>query len=503
MTETPESATELGRRVAIGAGWMLGWRMVARLSGLVSTLVLARLLVPADFGLVALAAGFAAAFDALSEIGVQDALVRHPTADRDLYNTAFALQALRAALTAVLLALAAPLAAAWFNEPRLLPVLLVLAAVAGLVGLDNIATVEFRRALDYRWQVILLGAPRLLALVAVIPLALATRSYWALVAGTAVARLGQVALGYALHPWRPRPTLARWRELMGFSLWSWAAALANAAWTRSDPVILGTALGAGELGIYMLAAEIALLPVTELVEPAAEAVFTGAAAAENAGHDAARLIAPTVATLLVFILPLALAISAAAHQVAAVLFGPGWGGAGPVIAIGVWAGAFAPLSYVSNAVLVARGRLAVKTAALAASAVLRMQVVFICAHLGHLGAVAGGVVVVTAIEALLFAAPLMMDGGIGLRGERGGLLRLLGALILAVAALAATGFGWRPAGGPAIWELIAGALTGAAAIALFVACGLALWIIAGRPQGPERRAFSALATLAMTARKRR
>jgi O-antigen/teichoic acid export membrane protein len=491
----PETSAALGRRVAIGAGWMMGWRMLARLSGLASTLVLARLLVPADFGLVALAMGFAAAFDALSEIGVQDALVRHPSADRDLYHTAFTLQALRAAATAILLALAAPAAASWFNEPRLLPVLLVLAAVAALAGLDNIATVEFRRALDYRWQVILLGAPRLLSLLVVIPLALATHSYWALVAGTAAARLGQVALGYALHPWRPSPTLARWRELVGFSLWSWAAALANAAWTRSDPVVLGAALGAGELGLYMLAAEVALLPVSELVEPAAEAIFTGAAAAENAGQDAAQLVMPTVATLLAFILPLALAISAAAHEVASVLFGPGWDGAGPVIAIGVWASAFAPLSYVANAVLVARGRLAWKTAALAASSVLRVQVVLICANTGALATVAGGVVAVTAIEALLFAAPLARDGGIGFRNERAGLLRLLAATAAAACMLRATGLGWRPASGMAMLDLVVGTLAGLATILAFGAGMVALWLAAGRPDGAERRALGVIATL--------
>src|SRR5579863_6168139 len=76
------SGASLLRRTAVGASWMVAWRALTRLLGLVSTLVLARVLVPADFGLLAMATSFAAAVEALSQLGLQDALVRHPDGER-------------------------------------------------------------------------------------------------------------------------------------------------------------------------------------------------------------------------------------------------------------------------------------------------------------------------------------------------------------------------------------------------------------------------------------
>lgn len=59
----------ISNRTVIGAGWLVAWRMVTRALGLVSTLLLARILVPANFGLIAMATTFSAAIGALSNLG--------------------------------------------------------------------------------------------------------------------------------------------------------------------------------------------------------------------------------------------------------------------------------------------------------------------------------------------------------------------------------------------------------------------------------------------------
>lgn len=63
-------------RTALSAGWVIGWRMASRVPGLVSTLILVRLLMPADFGVVALGDAFAQAVDTMSVLGTDDALIR-------------------------------------------------------------------------------------------------------------------------------------------------------------------------------------------------------------------------------------------------------------------------------------------------------------------------------------------------------------------------------------------------------------------------------------------
>jgi lipopolysaccharide exporter len=85
----------LTKRATIGAMWMIAVRVASRTLGLVSTLIIARILVPADFGLVAMAAAFSQSVNAFSEVGVAEALVRLPDEATALYDTAFTMQAIR------------------------------------------------------------------------------------------------------------------------------------------------------------------------------------------------------------------------------------------------------------------------------------------------------------------------------------------------------------------------------------------------------------------------
>src|SRR5258707_9108035 len=152
--------TSITSRTVLGAGWMVAWRMVTRLLGLISTLVLARILVPADFGLVALATASSDAVEALSVLGLDDALVRDKESSRALNDTAFSLMAARGVLNAALIAVLAYPASVWLVEPRLVPILLVLSALTLIAGFENIGIVEFRRNLQFQKAFKLLFPPR-------------------------------------------------------------------------------------------------------------------------------------------------------------------------------------------------------------------------------------------------------------------------------------------------------------------------------------------------------
>jgi O-antigen/teichoic acid export membrane protein len=81
--------------MAKGAAWMIALRFSIRGIGVVSMIVLARLLVPADFGLVAIATALSGALAAMSEFGFQVALIQNQTADRRHYDTAWTLGLIR------------------------------------------------------------------------------------------------------------------------------------------------------------------------------------------------------------------------------------------------------------------------------------------------------------------------------------------------------------------------------------------------------------------------
>jgi lipopolysaccharide exporter len=477
----------VGSRTAIGATWLIAWRMVTRALGLVSTIVLARILLPADFGLVAMATTFSAAIDSLSELGLLDALVRRPDTGHELYDTAFTMQAVRGLLTGGVIAGGAAAVSAWFAEPRLLTILLLLAGLSVLSGFENIGIVEFRRSLRFSMEFKLLFLPRISQFVITIAAAWLLRSYWALIVGIIVAKVSRLAMTYVVHPYRPRFALSRWRDLVGFSFWTWMSSLASLVWNRSDPFILGRFLGAGDLGVYLLAAEVAVLPITELVAPASRALFAGFSAAQNRGTDTVNVALPVVATMLLIVVPLTIGVSATSGYLVAILLGPKWVAAQPLIATFAWLCVFAPFSWVCTTVLTARGLVRQNFYAVAAAALVKAGVIYAASLTHRLDLVAVAAVACVALESLLFTLQLRRCGGARWRDSAGGFLRIGLAAGLTVVALWCSGYGWQSvsvAGGPA---LVQGALTGLAAALGYVALQFGLWWVAGRPSGPETR----------------
>jgi O-antigen/teichoic acid export membrane protein len=478
----------LTRSTIVGAAWLLLWRTVTRSLGLISTLVLARLLLPSDFGLIGMASAFAGIVESMSQLGLQDALVRRRRDGFELHHTAFTLQFGRALITGALVAAAAPAAAAWFSEPRLVGVLHLLGAVMVLNGLENVGVAEYRRTMRFDVQFKLLSAARLAGFATTLAGAIIFRNYWALPIGVAVQAVVRVGMSYALHPFRPRIRLHGWRELAHFSFWTWATVCASLVWDRCDPFVLGPSFGPAKLGIYLLAMEIALLPVTELVAPAADALFAAFARAQKDGDSSAHH-APDVAGLIqLAVAPIVLSVSAASGPIVEVLLGAKWTHAWPITAVLTWACIFSPFSYICSSALVANGYVqrnfvanavvsAIKLAALLAAVLLTSDPVII-------GAVAAACV---AIESVTFLGLLRGTGAIELRPAFGGLVRTLAGLTTAALAAYFSGLGWHPGLGDTLTDLAAGCLTGVVACAVFGATVLACWLAAGRPPGPETR----------------
>jgi lipopolysaccharide exporter len=192
-------------RTATGAGWMFAWRLSTRLLGLISTLVLVRLLTPEDFGLFSLAFTVIATLETMLAIGMEAQLIRARQTSRALYDTVFTINVIRGTLLALLMVAFAGPAGAFFREPRLEVVLLVLALIPLLAGVNNVGTAEFSRELDFAKVFKLLIVPRLLQIVVTLVAAVVLQSHWALVFGAVFGRVLATLFSYVFHAFRPHP----------------------------------------------------------------------------------------------------------------------------------------------------------------------------------------------------------------------------------------------------------------------------------------------------------
>ncbi len=331
----------IGHRMASGAGWTISLRLAVRGIGLVSTVILARLLVPEDFGLVAMAMLLYQILEILSELNLEVVLLVEQDAGPDYYNTVWTLSVLRGAITAGALCLLAGPAAQFFRETRLETVVYVLALVALLEGLSNVGVVNFRKELNFGADFTYGVAAKLCSFVATVPLAFLFRTYLALALGMVVTAAARVVLSYTMHPYRPTLTLSRWRETLSFSVWLLFANILGSLYRRADTFLISKLAGAVPLGVYSIAHEISSLPTSELVAPVRRAILPGYA---KMAREPERLRATFVdgfALIFLFSTPIAAGIGLTADPLVRLFLGSKWLDAIPLTQILALFGLFA------------------------------------------------------------------------------------------------------------------------------------------------------------------
>ena len=422
---------------------MILWRLVTRSLGVISTLVLAHVLVPQDFGVVAIATTYVAAFDAISTVGLQEAIIKTSGSGEQLHNTAFTLEILRGVMNGIIVAASAPLAASFFSEPRIAAVLYVLAALAVFEGFENIGVVEFRRDLRFDKDFQLFLVPQLISVVVTISCSLAFRSYWALVCGIATLRLARLAATYILHPYRPGFSLAEWRQISAFSFWTWAASIASFTRDRSWTIVVGRFFDPASVGSFTMASEIGLLPVSEFINPICRALFAGFALARHQGTSLGPAFVRTIGVVAIVVLPAAIGISAVGNYIVTIALGSKWINAVAIMQIISAAAPFSILTAIGGTVMNASGHIRRNFWIVTISSIFGVAGSALMAeHFGMIGVgVATGLVMM--LEGLLFLLATARSLGVSAGDIMYRLWRPLAAAAVMAVVLWVAGYGWH------------------------------------------------------------
>ena len=496
MNDQASGGRSVARRTAAGAGWIMAWRMLNRTLGLVSTLILVRLLEPTDFGLVAIATGFVTSVDALSAIGVQDALIREKERSRDLYDTGFGLSIIRGLITATLIGLLALPLAGFFSEPRLTVVMLVLAAGTIITSFENIGTVDFRRELKFHKEFNIQMVSRLVATATTIVTAVIFHSYWALVAGILAGRGIRLLQSYTMSSYRPRFALRAWRRIIGFSLWTWGFSLVIQARERADSLVLGHIFGTTSVGLFAVGSELGSLPTTEIVEPLNRAMFSGFVAGHHSEEGPAAMFLAATGLGLLITMPTGFGISMIAEPMVRLTLGAPWISAVPIIEIMAIASTVTVFSYVSAALLNAIGLPRLTFSLVAFSAAMRFPLMLILVQVMGLPGAAMAIAISSGIDQVLFMWFTLPRIGITPTRLLFGFWRTIVATAAMIAALEILGMAWTPTTAAGVDGLILDLTTriaiGASTFAMVI---IVTWLAAGRPDGPERVILGALSSV--------
>ena len=256
-------------RLAAGAGWLYGYRWIERVLDFVAVVVLARLLSPSDFGLVAIAASIVTIVEGLSALGVDKALIRSRADDRDTYDSAWTLSAIRGCVCALCMVLIAY----FLSDARMAAVLAALALAPIVNGVVNPRFVAFERDLVYSKLAVLTLAARAASVTASLIAAFGGYGYWALVLGQLVNAMASSALSYVLSPYRPRVSFARAGPIFAFSAPLTATSAVTMLSMETDRLIVGRLLGVADAGVYDMTQRVGVLPTRELLSPLQRILF--------------------------------------------------------------------------------------------------------------------------------------------------------------------------------------------------------------------------------------
>lgn len=473
-----------------GSLWISVGRIFTNASQALSTIVLARILAPADFGVVALATSMLAVLSAFTELSMSQALIRtsEPTAEH--YNTAWTLGLARGLLLGAGFAVAGPFLASAYNEPRLDGIMYALAISAVIGGLSNPKLAMLTKGLQFHQTAILGIASSLASVLLSVGVAAFYKSYWALVVGILAGQVVNVVLSYVFLPYRPGVTWSRFRELWGFSVWVSLSQIVNTLNYRLDQLLVGLVLGRQELGYYTVGSRLATLPGQELVRPLTATLFP---AFRMVADDKVRLrsaYARVQGLVTAIALPASLGFGLIADPAVRLLLGEKWIGAIPVVQL--------------SAILFSTSTLGTLVVPLALACgetktifVRNLQMLVVRAPIMMIGLYQGG------LMGMLYAR--MVAGVIGVAVDlvmiRGlidlsvvGQLRANIRCFIASAVMAAVALGIQavlpPATG-ALWSTVFLVFIIAASAASYVGASFILWLLTGRPAGPEKEVLDA------------
>ncbi len=477
------------RGLGHAGAWAASGRLVGRAIDIAVLILLARVLSPGDFGLVAMAMTVILLVEAATEVPLVQPILRAKTPEDRHYDTAFTLGLIRALVVGSIVAAASPLVARYYGDQRLVLLVVFLALAPAFRSLVSPRLAARIRDYDMRPDFVMNVVGKLMALAMVATVVFSTGSFWAIAVGTVTSPIVMCVLSYVLAPYRPRLSFAAWPDFADVVGWNTVNQLFRSLNFQLDRIVLGRVATPAELGRYSLASDISSLPVQAFVQPMRQPLVSAFSRAEDR-HEQDQLWLLGINGLLALLGPMFLALALFADPLVLLILGAQWSDMVPflvglsliaVVNVPTWL--LPPL-----AVVLYRADLTAKRTMLSTAirAPLTIAGALTAGAMGAIGARA--LSTVAEVATTLHAAKTLV--GLPWPTQLWGLRRTVaGLVVFAVVALISRPQVVDAPVGVAEHALAAGwlVLAGLVAAASMAGAMGGLWVLEGRPAGLEHR----------------
>jgi len=366
------------------ARWLAAGQLAKVAIQLTSITVLARLLEPKYYGIMAISSSMTAFAGLFRDLGTNAALIQAKTVDEEMKGTAFWTTAAMGSILAVILVAIASPASAYFKEPDLFWVMILVALSFPVSALGVVHATMLEREGRYRELTFLEVGTQGAALVIAASLALAGFGVFSLAAPALLTSVISTTYLLRTHRWRPAAKL-RVEALKRFAKFSGNLTgfnLINYFSRNSDSLIIGRLLGSAPLGVYATAMKLMLFPLQSITHVSSRALFPVLSQAQDQPETFAKLYGQTIGFVSLLTFPLMTGLWVCRSEFVAVVYGNKWLGLIELIAWLAPVGLLQSVLSTAGTVFMARNKTDWLMRVGVASAVLQVGAFLVGAHWG-------------------------------------------------------------------------------------------------------------------------
>lgn len=352
------SETKLTQASARGVVWLNLGQLFNQGLGLINTVVLARILTPADFGLVGMAMIFMNFLLLVNELGLAEAIVQRKTLDEAHLSSAFWVNLVFGGFLFVVTVLAAPGVAWFFEQTEVQPILVVLGLSFFIGSLGSVHRALINRAMEF--HLIALGQTAMMMTRVTISVILAIAGFgvWSIIIGNLAGTLADSVVAWLGNHWRPKFLMQRssLAELFGFSASLLGARAIGYMGNNIADVLTGKYLGASSLGIYSIAYNVPGLVRSRLATSIAKAIFPAFSSIQQDNARMRKAYVKVVRYVSIITFPLLIGLAIVAPEFVRILYGSQWSEAILPMQIICFGIIFASLGIMNGPIQKAKGR---------------------------------------------------------------------------------------------------------------------------------------------------
>ncbi|MDI6827162.1 MAG: MOP flippase family protein [Armatimonadota bacterium] len=335
LNEKQPTANAFKNKTIRGIGWSVAGQLSNQALTIITTVILARLLSPREFGLLAMVIVITSFANLFSEMGFGSALVQRQNIRQEHLSSVFWLNVAAGLLLTIAFIICSPLISSFYGESILKPLTLLISANFAVGSLSIVQRTNFVKTLNFRKLFIVETTAVAISGLVAIALAYAGAGVWSLAVQSVVLTSVTTLMLWLLSGWRPSLIfrLDAIKDLLGFSANLFGTDVLN-YWVRNiDYLLIGRFIGSNPLGIYKNAYQIMLFPLTNVSRVISRVMFPALSIIQDEKARVRSIYLQITRTIALITFPMMIGLFVVVKPFVLAIFGTKWSDMIPVLRV--------------------------------------------------------------------------------------------------------------------------------------------------------------------------